>query len=191
MRLLIRSMFREDSPPEEAYERLRKTLCSLPEGVVSLSQIAEEFEHSYGGLFPDLNIPRAMQDLIILGEVELCRETESGARVWLHHRWGDLDPDDRIDEPLLVAGMTWKCYVAPNFRRRRAERLFTTRSAAFDHLKRAGGVAPEDLERVWFLNDVWATQLESGETAVVRREPVYERESSHGEYYEDTSDFGI
>lgn len=184
-------MFRADAPPEEAYERLRKTLRSLPEGVVSLSQVAEEFDHAYGGLFPDLNVPRAMQDLVVLGEVELCRETESGARVRLRHRWGDYDPDDRVDEPVVVAGTTWQCYVAPDFRRRRAERLFTTRSAAFDHLERAGGVPAEDLEPVWFLEDVWAAGLESGETAVVRREPVYERESAHGEHYEDGDDFGL
>jgi hypothetical protein len=184
-------MFREDAPPEEAYERVRKTLRSLPEGVVSLSQVAEEFEHAYGGLFPDLNVPRAIQDLIVLGEVELCRETESGARVWLRHRWGDLDPDERVDDPVVVTGTTWQCYVAPDFRRRRAERLFTTRSAAFDHLERAAGLDPEDLEPVWFLEDVWAAGLPSGGTAVVRREPIYEREASHGAHYEDTSDFGL
>ncbi|ELZ34439.1 hypothetical protein C474_01996 [Halogeometricum pallidum JCM 14848] len=183
-------MFRADAPPEEAYERLRKTLRSLPEGVVSLAQVTEEFQHAYGGLFPDLNVPRAMQDLIVLGEVELCRETDSGAHVWFRHRWGDVDPDDRADDPIVVTGTTWRCYVAPDFRRRRADRLFTTRSAAFDHLRRAGGVDADALEPVWFLEAVWAAGLESGETAVVRREPVYEREAVHGEYYEETSDFG-
>ncbi|MDS0292583.1 hypothetical protein [Halogeometricum luteum] len=184
-------MFRADAPPEEAYERLRKTLRSLPEEVVPLARVTEEFQHAYGGLFPDLNVPRAMQDLIVLGEVELCAETESGARVWLRHRWGDVDPDDRADDHLAVAGTAWRSYVAPDFRRRRADRLFTTRSAAFDHLRRAGGVDVDALEPVWFLDEVWAAGLDSGETAVVRREPVYEREAAHGEFYEDASDFGL
>ncbi|SFR69272.1 hypothetical protein [Halogeometricum limi] len=184
-------MFRADAPPEEAYERLRKTLCSLPEEAVSLAQVAEEFDRAYGGLFPDVNVPRAMQDLIVLGEVELCRETESGARVRLRHQWGDYDPDDRPEEPLRAAGTAWRCYVAPDFRRRRTDRLFTTRDAAFDHLRRAGGVDPDELEPVWFLREVWAAGLETGETAVVRREPIYERESVHGDYYETESDFGI
>lgn len=158
---------------------------------MSLAQVTEKFQHAYGGLFPDLNVPRAMQDLIVLGEVELCSETESGARVWFRHRWGDFDADDRADDPLVVAGTTWRSYVAPDFRRRRADRLFTTRSAAFDHLRRVGSVDADGLEPVWFLEDVWAAGLESGETAVVRRDPVYERESVHGDYYEDASDFGV
>ena len=151
------------------YERVLSCLESLPDRKVSAGRVEKEFDE------PDFDVHRAIQDLVLLGEVELSQVRGTGGRVWLKRR---STPDD--PESLEATSSVWRSYVAKDYRDRIADRLFTAREAAVRHLEESAAADVERLEPVPYLEDVWHAPGAAAQggyatlDAVVRRETIYE-----------------
>lgn len=113
-----------------------------------------------------------IQNLIVLGEVELCQERATGGRVWLK-RCEDPDEETRRE---VISESVWHGYVAHDYREQKADRLFTSRESAMIHLVDSAVVEASDFEPLSFLEDVWvapAYKERKEMTSVVRLEPIY------------------
>lgn len=158
-----------DELTETHYKRVLACIRSLPDDKISATRVEKELDD------PDFDVHRALQDLVLLGEVELCQVRGTGGRIWLKRRATNRDSDG----PEVIDSV-WRCYVAKDYRDRIADRLFGTREAAVKHLEESAVADVRSLEPVSYLEDVWyaeAAAAESGYTAldaVVRREPIYD-----------------
>lgn len=120
------------------------------------------------------SIDEYVQDLILLGEVELCQVSGVGGRVWLKR----TPPGDRNQITLDGAFNVWQGYSARGYRDRIADRLFRNRESAIMHLSESAVIDPVDFTQLSFLEDVWVADTTDRDgfenmTAVVRREPVF------------------
>lgn len=150
------------------YEEVLEVLRSLPDEKISSNRVDNRLEDA------EYNVSECLQDLIRLGEVELCQERGTGGRIWLKRR---LTPEG-TRERQAMATRGWECYVAEGYQKRIADRLFTTREGAMLHLGDSAVVDPTEYEEVPFLDDVWANQTSGAEgytemLAVVRPEMIY------------------
>jgi len=153
------------------YEEVLEALRTLPDEKISSNRVNDRVGEV------EYNVNQCIQDLIRLGEVELCQERGTGGRIWLKRR----STPEGTRERQAMATRGWQCYVteAEDFRRRIADRLFTTREAAMVHLGDSAVVDPTEYEVVPFLEDVWANQTSGAEgykemIAVVRSATIYQ-----------------
>lgn len=157
-----------EAEPEELFQ----ALSELPDEKVSAERIIKEFDIPRDG-FRD-----ALDELILLGEVELCQRRGTGPRIWLKRR--------ESSDSRNVSRFVWKCYVAETREKRIADCLFRTKEDAIQHLTESVVIDPEKFGEVGYLDDVYrASTLGEGGykdlTAVVRREPVYGQEVDNGD----------
>ena len=153
-------------------ERVLNALRELPDEKLSSSPICHhtiQMYDSYEGDPSDFN--RAIQELIVLGEVELCQERGTGGRVWLKRRDSPGNqPDDGLTRQ--PESSVWRGYTTTNYDKKIADRLFTSKEEAMKHLGDSAVCDPQKYEEVPYREDVW--YQERGRTvAVVRCEPVY------------------
>ena len=147
------------------YEQVLEILETLPDEKVSTAKIEKELQD------PDVGLAYIIQQLVYLGEVELCQERGTGHRVWLKRR------GDQYEGSISLRSI-WQGYVFEDNGRKIADRLFSNRDAAIEHLAEAVGVDPASYEPLSFLDDVWVAQVGTKgwdeKTAVVRRTMIYE-----------------
>ncbi|MGB9986559.1 hypothetical protein [Salarchaeum japonicum] len=162
----------DETPRKASAEELIDCLKSLPDEKVSAARIMSELRDS------DSQIREALDELVVLGEVELCQRRGTGPRVWYKHRETLSE-----DSPREVADYIWRCYVSEDRSRRIADRCFQRRSDALQHLEKSAVVKPDDFEAVPYLDGVWRASTKGKEgyarmTAVVRKEPVYREQDT-------------
>lgn len=168
-------------PPTDGspvHQDLADAVKRLPDQKVSAVTLYDLLDYD------DEKVSEAVQDFIILGELELCQVRGTGARVWVKRR---APPDEdlerrapRDDDEMKPRQGVWQAYVAENTRDRIAMRLFTSKDGALAHLAESKVVSPREFSPVSYLEDVWIAETSDSEgydrmTAVVRREAVYER----------------
>lgn len=153
------------------YGKVLDELRALPDEKISSTRRPSGVNPNEGGL-ARVERDQLIQNLITLGEVELCQERGTGGRIWLKRR---ENPDEETPRE-VISESVWRGYVAQDYRERKADRLFTSRKSAMIHLVDSAVVEASDFEPLSFLEDVWVAPTGGGRkemTAVVRCEPIY------------------
>lgn len=175
-------MHDDDSTEVVNPEELLECLKSLPDEKVSAGRIGKKLDSSS-------EFGEALNEVVMLGEVEHCQRRGTGPRVWYKHRGSS-----NWESPGEVVGYVWQCYVAEGPTKRIADRLFQRRGEAIRHLKESAVVDPERFEEVPYLDGVWRAPTKGSEgykdmTAVIRKEPIYhESEKSEKEGDQSTDE---
>lgn len=153
----------------EGYETILETMYRLRDEKMPVARIKEETGEI------GFNVTELTQDLILLGEIELCEVTGISGRVWLKRR----ETRDGKQERVAMARSFWQGYTSKGYRDRMTDRLFTNRWSAILHLSDAAVGDPNSFKPLSFLDDVWVAPSSNVEgyeemTAVVRRETIFQ-----------------
>jgi len=154
---------------QEGYRDVLQAMYDRPDEIISTATVDDAVRST------EYDVDELVQDLVLLGEVELCHVTGIAGRVWLKRRQTPEGPR----AAMTTADSVWQGYKARDYRDKIADRLYLTRQAALQHLSESLHLDPETFEPLSFLDDVWVAPTSGAEgyeemTAVVRREPVYQ-----------------